>query len=70
MKNNILKLPILFQLPETALGGEDHPKKLQFDHIEAENHPNYPIVIEARTPETKDAWLEGVKEHVVDTGGS
>ena len=59
---------VSLQLPETSLGSLENPKKLEFEHIEADTHPNFPIVIEARSAETRDAWLEGVQEHVVDTG--
>ncbi|KAF2343487.1 PH domain-like, partial [Trinorchestia longiramus] len=65
---SVFLLRHVIRLPETSLGCLDHPKQLEFLHIEAEAHPNYPITIEARTPECREAWLEGVQEHVVETG--
>lgn len=56
------------QLPETSLCGLEEPTTLEFHHIEPQNHPNYPVVLEAKSKETRDAWLEVVKEHVIDTG--
>lgn len=47
----------------------DNPRAIEFFHIESLTHPNYPIFIEARTPEIREAWLSGIGEYVVDTGG-
>ncbi|KAG7161980.1 Obscurin-like 3, partial [Homarus americanus] len=64
---SVFILKDIIRLPETSLGSLDQPKALEFFHIESLSHPNYPILIEARTPEIRDSWLAGIKEYVVDT---
>ncbi|XP_071523599.1 protein Obscurin-like isoform X2 [Panulirus ornatus] len=64
---SIFILKDIIRLPETSLGSLDNPKTLEFFHIESLTHPNYPILIEARTPEIRESWLAGIKEYVVDT---
>ncbi|XP_069178633.1 LOW QUALITY PROTEIN: muscle M-line assembly protein unc-89 [Procambarus clarkii] len=64
---SVFILKDIIRLPETSLGSLDKPKALEFFHIESLSHPNYPILIEARTPEIRDSWLSGIEEYVVDT---
>ncbi|XP_047481488.1 obscurin-like isoform X2 [Penaeus chinensis] len=64
---SIFILKDIIRLPETSLGSLDNPKAIEFFHIESLTHPNYPIFIEARTPEIREAWLAGIGEYVVDT---
>ncbi|XP_018019223.1 uncharacterized protein LOC108675709, partial [Hyalella azteca] len=58
---------LLLRLPETSLGSLEDPRQIELLHIEGEAHPHYPLLLQARTPECRDAWLEGVKEYVVET---
>ncbi|XP_069971392.1 obscurin-like isoform X4 [Penaeus vannamei] len=64
---SIFILKDIIRLPETSLGSLDNPRAIEFFHIESLTHPNYPIFIEARTPEIREAWLSGIGEYVVDT---
>ncbi|XP_042877694.1 obscurin-like isoform X2 [Penaeus japonicus] len=64
---SIFILKDIIRLPETSLGSLDNPKAIEFFHIESLTHPNYPILIEARTPDIREAWLSGIGEYVVDT---
>ncbi|XP_066949349.1 LOW QUALITY PROTEIN: muscle M-line assembly protein unc-89-like [Macrobrachium rosenbergii] len=64
---SVFILKDIIRLPETSLAPPGNPKAIEFFHIESLTHPNFPILIEARTPEIKEAWLQGIKEYVVDT---